>query len=144
MMAEYPRIELDNNPPCPGDYAIIWLSEVERITMHIHDLKTLYTALAGMFEGLELNAHAWNGLTTVDKNGTEVIQGWYGSFSVAQTVARKQVDSGKTKGARAYACIGEYGTYAQERPPVADPDSDGDEDGNEDAPEPETLDRWLS
>lgn len=139
-MPEYPRIELDNNPPCPGEYAIIWLSEDERITIHIHDLKTIYMALAGLFAGVKLNAYAWNGLTTVDKNGTEVIQGWYGSFSVAQTVARKQVDSGKTKGARAYACIGEYGTYKDERAPVADPDGDGPED---DAQATESLDRWL-
>ena len=142
-MADYPRVELDNNPPRPGEYVIIWLSEDERITIHIHDVKTIYTALAGLFAGVELNAHAWNGLTTVDKDGTEVIQGWYGSFSVAQTVARKQVDSGKTKGARAYACIGEYGTYKDERPPVANPDGDGPEDAPEDAQQPETLDRWL-
>lgn len=138
-MPEYPRIELDNNPPCPGDYAIIWLADDERITLHKHDLKALYTALAGFYAGAELNAHGWNGLTTIDSNGTEIIQGWYGSFSVAQTVARNMVERKATKGARAYACIGEYGAYLQDRPPVADPDNDGPDS----APEPETLDRWL-
>ncbi len=140
-MADYPRIELDHNPPRPGEYSIVWLGPDRSFKVSNWDLADLYIALAGMFEGLELNAHAWNGLTTVDKNGTEVIQGWYGSFSVAQTVARKLVDSGKTKGARAYACIGEYGTYKDERPPVDNPDGDGPED---DAQATESLDRWLS
>lgn len=141
-MPEYPRIELDNNPPRPGDYVIIWLADDERITLHKQDLNALYTALAGFYAGVELNAQGWGGLTTIDDNGTEVIQGWYGSFSVAQTVARDWVARGKSKGARAYACIGEYGTYEQDRAPVADPDGEPD-DCPETAPERETLDRWL-
>lgn len=105
-----------------------------------NELRQLYTVLAGFFADVSINTANWNGLTTVDRDGQEVIAGWYGTFGVADHVAQKEVEKGKTKGARAYACIGEYGIYKNEKPPITD---DLDDDPDE---EPEankcTLDQW--
>lgn len=112
-----------------------------------HELKELYTVLAGFFAGVSINAGNWGGLTTVEKDGAEVINGWYGSFGVADYVARSQVEKGRTKGARAYACINEYGAYKTESAPISDDDTDPEDNAPEPDPEPakpaETLDKWI-
>lgn len=109
------------------------------IPTHENELEQLYTILAGFFSGISINTANWGGFVTVDKDGEEVINGWYGSFAVADHVARSWVEKGRTKGARAYACINEYGAYKNEKPPAIEDD---------DEPEPEapapavTLDKW--
>lgn len=112
-----------------------------------HELSELYTVLAGFFAGVSINTGCWGGLTTVDKDGSEVINGWYGSFGVADYVARSQVEKGRTKGARAYACINEYGAYKTESAPIIDADADPEDNSPEPDPEPaktaETLDKWI-
>lgn len=115
--------------------------ESGQIGTHETELYELYQVLAGFFAGVPINATAWPGLTTVDKDGIETIQGWYGSLGSADYVARQQVEKGRTKGARAYACIAEYGAYAVEKAPICDdPNIEDDTD-----PEPvktATLDAW--
>lgn len=109
------------------------------IETHEPELKSLYVALAGLFSGVSINTANWGGLVTKEKDNDEVIDGWYGSFGVADYVARSLVEKGRTKGARAYACINEYGAYKNEKPPAIEDDSE---------PEPEapaaavTLDKW--
>lgn len=117
-------------------------------TLHLRDgdidttsleLRELYTVLAGFFADVSINTANWAGLTTVDKDGSEVIAGWFGSFGVADYVARNEVEKGRTKGARAYACIGEYGTYKDDKPAYLD---DPTEDEPEALPATCTLDMW--
>lgn len=109
------------------------------IETHEPELKSLYVALAGLFSGVSINTANWSGLVTKEKDGDEVIDGWYGSFGLADYTARRLVENGRTKGARAYACINEYGAYKNEKPPATEDD---------DEPEPEapapavTLDKW--
>ena len=84
----------------------------------------------------------WRGcVTVVCEDGIERVIGWYGSESSAQYVADKYTANGKYKGARAWACIGNYGTCIKETAPPAS-------DLEDDEPEPEgpapavTLDKW--
>lgn len=103
------------------------------------ELRELYTALTGLFVGVSINAGNWGGLVTVEKDGAEIINGWYGTFGLADYVARSQVEKGHTKGARAYACIGEYGTYKTESTPKYD---DADDADNNEKSKACTLDAW--
>lgn len=143
-MADYPYIETLNDGPRPGEYSKIWLDPDRSFIISNYDLAQLYKVMAGRFAGYSFNTHTWNGLTTIEHDGHEIIKGWYGTLASAEYVARQLVERGKTKGARAYACIGEYGTYKDERAPVADPDAEP-EDCPVTAPEkprPVTLDTW--
>ena len=144
-MSDTPRIEIDAH-----GHATVYTNASGELKINYHDLKGVYQCLKLYIErGALINNTAWGGAVTADVDGTELITGFYGAYSVAEYVARKSVDKGQTKGARAWACLAEFGKYADERPPIADPDDmDADPD-----PEPapaikpakpaDTLDKWL-
>lgn len=100
--------------------------------------------------GQLINRDQWNGLVTVDRDGQEVILGWFGSFEVAQYVAESQVEKGRTKGARAYALIGQYGAYSHEEPIIMEDEQEleelekGPEKELEKDPAQTKMDRWFS
>lgn len=99
--------------------------------------------------GQLINQGQWNGLVTVDNDGQEVIEGWYGSFEVAQYVAESKVKKGRTKGARAYALIGQYGAYSHEVPVLSEDEQELEElEESEKEPEQDPaqtkMDRWFS
>ena len=84
----------------------------------------------------------WGGLVTaIDDNRIERAIEWVGDYNVAIYRARKLTESGKVKGARAWACIGNYGTCINETaPPASDLE---DNEPESEAPAPTiTLDKW--
>lgn len=92
----------------------------------------------------EYNKGVWGGLVTIEKDGQEVIMGWYGTPDMAVYVAQNAIKTKRTTGARAYAIIGAFGKYATERPPEP---TDGEEPAEEEPAEgtPQvTMDRWFS
>lgn len=100
-------------------------------------LKALAVILDARGYGVNLNTYNFNGLVTVKDGDIEVIKGWYQSFGTAQYIADKAVKTRKNTGARAYACIGEYGVYKNEI--IDAPD---DEDMTDECPKNGTLDAW--
>ena len=78
----------------------------------------------------------WMGLITViGDDGIERALEWVGAYSSAVYRAEKLTASGQYKGARAWACIGNFGACQTEKPPVVI------EDGDQEPPAV-TLDKW--
>ena len=132
---DYPYID---GPDKHGYYKIYRTPDYSFIISG-YELKIIHTILDGLFkdgDAVKLNQFNFNGLVTMDRDGIEVIQGWYGGFSVVRGLAEKLVKSKKTAGARAYICIGEYGEFS--RPDPVDNDDDTDDDKTPAC----TLDAW--
>ena len=124
---------------------------IHELIIYQYEARGIQAVLSAYLDaGQLINQDQWNGLVTVDKDGQEVIQGWYGSFEVAQYVANIQVKNGCTKGARAYALIGQYGAYSKEEPILSDEKQELEEPEPEETKEPENdpaqtkMDRWFN
>ena len=124
---------------------------IQKIKITEHEARGIQAILSAYLDaGQLINMAQWNGLVSVDMDGQETIYGWFGSFQVAQYVAEKQVKNGRTKGARAYALIGQYGAYVDNEPVI----SSEDQELKEPEPEPKLepiqdptqtkMDRWFS
>lgn len=136
-MSVYPRIE------GPNEYGVYTLHIRPDQSVRVSDYEI--GELAFILDAMKSNdarigSYNFNGLVTVDRDGIEIIQGWYGGYSYVRHVAEKQVKNGNTKGARAYVCIGEFGDF--ELPDVIQ--SDEEDDCCEVAKDPTvSLDRWV-
>lgn len=120
---------------------------IQKIRITQYEARGIQAILSAYLDtGQLINQDQWNGLVTVEKDGQETIQGWYGSFDVAQYVANNQVENKRTKGARAYALIGQYGAYSQEEPVLSDEETETEEPEKE--PEQDRtqtkMDRWFA
>ena len=135
-MTSYPYIA---GPDAHGMY-IICRGPDYSLKISEYELKTIYTILDTFFKdsAVKLNQFNYNGLVTIDRNGAEVIQGWYSGFDYVNMLAKKLVNSKMTAGARAYICIGEYGKFTA--PDISPADEDSAEDG--DTAPACTLDAW--
>lgn len=82
----------------------------------------------------------WRGCVTVlCADGIERVLMWVGNESSAQHIAQKYTANGKYAGARAWACIGNYGECLKEKSP---PVSDLEDDSQPEEPLAVTLDQW--
>ena len=147
-MTEYPHLEptdytiYDNNPSM-----ILHLSPERyvRIGTKYEIRKIAEVLLAYLDNDLILNFGNLNGLVTIEKEGLEIIQGWYGHYSSAQLIAKQSVKKKRTAGARAYALIGEYGKYEHEEPiKLSEDDQDDEEPLESEDPAQTKMDRWFS
>lgn len=95
-----------------------------RITLSKTKAEELAFILDQWLKGVYINSYHWNTAVTVeggkgkkDEPFNEFnIKGLYGDFSSARHIAEDLVKSGRFTGARAYVCIGEYGTMARNTP----------------------------
>lgn len=92
------------------------------------------------------NKGVWGGLVTFEKDGQEIIHGWYGTADMAVYVAEKLIKNKKTTGARAYSVVAVFGKYASEKAPAVNDEEPEDSTDNQpdDDPAQKTMDQWLS
>lgn len=84
----------------------------------------------------------WRGLITVQcADGIERAICWVGSESSAQYLAQKYTASGKYAGARAWLCIGSYGSLKTEKAPPVSEIADDEAEAPAQAPAV-TLSMW--
>lgn len=86
----------------------------------------------------------WRGLLTVQcADGIERALCWVGSESSAQYLAEKYTANGKYTGARAWLCIGSYGSCKTEKAPPVSEIPDDEPEAPVKAPAPAvTLNMW--
>ena len=147
-MTEYPHLE-------PTDYAIydndpsmiLHLSPDRSVRIGTkYDIRKIAEILLAYLDNdLILNFGNLNGLVTIEKEGQEIIQGWYGHYSSAQLIAKRMVKTNRTAGARAYVLIGEYGKYENEAPiQLSDEDLDDEEPQETEDTAQTKMDRWFN
>lgn len=146
-MTEYPHLEIKNTSVLENDPPVVLhLSPDRSILLGIkYEVKRVTELLQAYIDNdLILNFGNLNGLVTIEKEGLEIIQGWYGGYDVARYVAREQVRKKRTAGARAYALIGEYGKYENEAPiQLSDEDLDDEEPLETEDKAQTKMDRWF-
>lgn len=150
-MTDTPFIDFEPSPVPSEPWLIIHPTLAQPIKMDLFTAREIYQVLKAYLEhDLLIDYCGWNGLVTMDVDGQETIQGWYGNATTAQYVAQELITNKRTMGARAYATIGEYGKYSSEKPVISSED-----EPQECEPEPEpqpveertpqvTMDRWFS
>ena len=147
-MTEYPHLEIKNTSILENDPPLmLQLSPDRALLLGIkYDIRKIAEILRAYLDNdLILNFGNLNGLVTIEKEGQEIIQGWYGAYSTAQYVAQELVRKKRTAGARAYALIGEYGKYEHEEPiKLSEDDQEDEEPPESEDPAQTKMDRWFS
>ena len=132
--------------------------EHHMFTMTREEMEFLYYMIGQALENnVFLNSYHWNTLVTVeggkgkDASFNDMIaKELHGKGEIARYIAEKFVKSGRFTGARAYICIGEYGTMAKGEPIEYVDGEDEEPEPEESQPDPEEdkaqtkMDRWFT
>ena len=111
--------------------------------------RTFLVIMAHYCQHDPVNTVSLRGLVTGTEKDTDIERPieWVGAPSSAQYRARKLVESGKLKGAKAWLNIGNYGCYINEWPGIQE---DEELEPEESQPDPEEdkaqtkMDRWFT